>query len=103
MLLLLEGVVVREVPASLFNVILQESRLVTASVEVSLRPLNFNFTLVKHRLRVEDVAVNSVSLLAQVCIGSLQVLKVGLEDFNVSGLLVELLFIVALQISDAVF
>ena len=103
MLLLLSLVVHGELALGVVDVLLDEAAFVLAALNVLSDSLNLHVSLVELGLRVHDITVGCRALLAEVSVLALQVLKVVLKKFGVACLLLNLLFIVRLQVPDAVF
>ena len=103
MLLLLSLVVHGELALGVVDVLLDEAAFVLAALNVLSDSLNLHVSLVELGFRIHDVTVGCRALLAEVGVLALQVLKVVLKKFGVASLLLNLLFIVRLQVSDAVF
>lgn len=103
MLLVLSLVVHGQLPLLLLNVVSDESAFVLRALNVLSHPLDLNVSLVERGFSILDVAVDGIAFLTQVSIGSLQILKIALEDVLVSGLLLNLLVIVLTQVPDTVF
>ena len=103
MLLLLSLVVHGELALGVVDVLLDEAAFVLAALNVLSDSLNLHVSLVELGFRIHDITVRCRALLAEVSVLALQVLKVVLKKFGVASLLLNLLFIVRLQVPDAVF
>ena len=102
-LLLLSLVVHRQLAFGFIDVPLDLTAFILAALNVNFDSLNLHVFLVELGFSVHDITVCSGVLLAEICVLALHILKVVLKKFRIACLLLDLLFIVRLQISDAVF
>ena len=102
MLLILCLVVYGQLPLCLFNVFFDEAPFIERSLDISTDTLHLEFFLIVYGLRVHDITVNCVTVLAKIRVVAFEGFKFFLKNFGVSSLLLNLLFVVLTHVSDTV-
>ena len=96
MLLFFLRVIISEISAALFDSIFYEPAFLGATAQVRPEFLNFHLSLIEGLLRVNDVAVDGITLLSKFRVQSFEIIKLSLEHCNVFILALDLFFIVLL-------